>query len=51
MFTVSILLKNILQDNLWFFKIHRHNTAVPESLFKKTQPFLKSNCEVIYENS
>jgi len=51
MFVVSIVLKNILHNNLWFSKIHKHNTAIPKSLSKKTQPILKSNCEVNYENS
>lgn len=51
MFTVSILLKNILQNNLWFSKNHKHNIAIPKSLSQKTQPILKSNCEVNYENS
>lgn len=50
MFTISVLLKNIPHNNLWFTKFHRHNKVIPKSLFKKTQPILKSNYEVIYEN-
>ncbi len=51
MFTVSILLRNNPQNNLWFSKIHKHNIAIPKSLSPKTQPILKSNSEVNYENS